>query len=59
MLGPLEFFNALVARIKDRAEGYCSVLDILVARGFEPRIAYQQFFGSRPQPSIGREGGRR
>ena len=30
-----------------------------VARGFDPRVACRQFFGSRPQPSIGRAGGRR
>jgi hypothetical protein len=31
MLGPLQFFNALVVRLKQKPEGYCSVLDILVS----------------------------
>jgi len=30
-----------------------------VARGFDPRIARGQFVDSRPQPSVGRAGGRR
>src|ERR1700741_1631778 len=30
-----------------------------VARGFNPRIACRQFFGSRPRPATGGAGGRR
>jgi hypothetical protein len=30
MLGSLQFFNALVVRLNQKPEGYCSVLDNLV-----------------------------
>ena len=31
MLGSLEFFNALVVRVRQKPEGYCPVLDNLVS----------------------------
>jgi hypothetical protein len=55
MLGSLQLFNALVVRVKQEPEGYCSVLDILVSLTSIGRRSRRRPIPSKSQTELASE----